>query len=133
MYNTFLSVGSKSSWSILGDYTSIDIENEIFTTQNFDTLIKEEMGKLFSKESTEKFFSLGKELYKLNLNQDQLNGLRAFVIFNPGKLLACFLLGFYHRFHLQQDTILPKCGGVLYTTLFRWFDTLGFTRFSAFL
>ena len=91
MHNTFLSVGSKTSYSILGDYMSVDIENEIYTTQNFDTITKDEMGKLFSKKTASKFFSLAEQLIKLNLNPDQLNGLRAYLIFNPGKLLTCLL------------------------------------------
>ena len=84
MYKRFISAGSKTSYSIVGDYTSVDIENEIYTTQNFDTITRDEMGKLFSVKSATKFFSLASKLKKLNLNPDQINGLRAFLIFNPG-------------------------------------------------
>ena len=80
-----LILGSKASFWLLSDFPSIDVENGLYTNQNYVTLNREEISYFFSEIYATKLFSIVGRLQRLNLTPDEVNVMRAFVIFNPGE------------------------------------------------
>lgn len=93
---------------MFADYPSLDVEKGLLTCQNYDTFSREEITAFFSENYTDKLFSIAGKLQSLNLTDDQVNILRAYVIFNPGKSLStshelCF---FWGRRALQRSLLV---------------------------
>ena len=87
-----LILGAKISYWMLADFPSVDVENGLRTIQNFDTLTKEEMERFFTKDYAKKTFAITEKLQQFDFSQDEINVMRAFVIFNPGRDKLLILL-----------------------------------------
>ena len=70
---------------MLSDYPSMDVEKCLYTNQNYLTLNREEITYYFSEIYATKVFSIAERLQRLHLSPDEVNVMRAFVIFNPGE------------------------------------------------
>ena len=74
--------GAKSSYWMLADYSSLNIENGLVTSHNYVTVKREEF---LSEILVTGLFRIGEKLQKCDLTFDEVNVLRAIVLFNPGK------------------------------------------------
>lgn len=67
----------------MADYRSLDIENGLVTSHTYATVKKEEF---LSEEYVITLFHIGKKLQNCNLTDDEVDVLRAIVLFNPGNV-----------------------------------------------
>ena len=66
---------------MLADYSSLNIENGLVTSHNYVTVKREEF---LSEILVTGLFIIGEKLQKCDLTFDEVNVLRAIVLFNPG-------------------------------------------------
>ena len=66
---------------MLADYSSLNIENGLVTSHNYVTVKREEF---LSEILVTGLFMIGEKLQKCDLTFDEVNVLRAIVLFNPG-------------------------------------------------
>ena len=78
--------GAKAAFWMLADFSVLDMENELWTWQNYDTYNKEEISIFFCESYSRQMFTIARKLQSFHLTDGEVNILRALVLFNPGKL-----------------------------------------------
>ena len=87
--NVSLSIpGAKSSFWMLADYTTLDLESGLWTWPNYETFDKEGMSIRWFEPYYKKLLEIAEKLQKLHLTTGEENVLRAIVLFNPGKYIC---------------------------------------------
>ena len=87
--NVFLSIpGAKSSFWMLADYTTLDLESGLWTWPNYETFDKEGVSIRWFEPYYKKLLEIAEKLQKLHLTVGEENVLRAIVLFNPGRYIC---------------------------------------------
>lgn len=69
---------------MLADYPGLDIENGLWTWGNYYTYSRDEISNLQCETYSKKLFTIAEKLQSYHLTLDEINVLRAIVMFNSG-------------------------------------------------
>ena len=80
----FHTTGAKTTFWMLCDYPYIDVDRGLLTLHNYITVDRDLITHFYSPEYATRFFNIAHRLQQCHLTTDQVNAIRALVIFNPG-------------------------------------------------